>query len=235
MSTVRKVKSGAKKISEPTVVNLPVPQSDPELSKSAKRFLDEARAISVTTAVEYESAAEVLQKLTAREKEVEARKKELWDPLAKLTKSVQALFNPPLKVLEQAKNIVKEKMGVYALEQRNIQLAAQQRADQEAEEAREKLLEKAERAADLGNNERALILEARADSVQATTIEMDIPKVAGVQLRERWLFEVTDPSAVPREFLMVDERLIRAEVNTKESLAKIPGVRIWSTLKPQGS
>ena len=234
MSTARKVKSGARKV-EPNVVNLPVPQSDPELSKSAKRFLSEAQDLSVTTASEYESAAEVLVKLTEREKEVEARKKELWDPLAKLTRSVQALFNPPLKVLEQAKNIVKDKMSAYALSQRAIQVAAQQRANQEAEETREKLLEKAERAADAGNEERAYVLEARAESVQAPTVEMDIPKVAGVQLRERWLFEVTDPDKVPREFLMVDERLIRAEVNAKEGAAKIPGVRIWSTLKPQGA
>lgn len=223
-----------KKEAAPGSVSLAVPQADPELSNSAKRMLAQAQALKVITADNYESAAAVLQNLTAREKEVEARKAEVWDPLAKLTKAVQALFNPPLKVLDEAKRIVSGKMGVYALEQRNIALAAQQRANQEAEDARQKLLDKAEKAADDGNRVRAQILEARADSVQAATIEVDIPKVSGIQLRERWLFEVTDPTEVPREFLMVDERLVRAEVNAKEHLAKIPGVRIWSTLKPQG-
>lgn len=228
----------AKKVSKkdpaPSSISLVVPQADPELSNSAKKMLAQAQAIEVTTAGEYEEAAVVLQKLTAREKEVEARKAELWDPLAKLTRNVQALFNPPLKVLDQAKKVVSGKMGAYALEQRNIALAAQQRANQEAEDARQKLLAKAERAADDGNYARAGVLEARAESVQAPTIESDIPKVSGIQLRERWLFEVVDPDEVPREFLMVDERLIRAEVNTKGSLAKIPGVRIWAALKPQG-
>jgi hypothetical protein len=219
----------------PTSVSLPVPQQDPELSNSAKRILVQAQALEVVTAEDYEGAAAVLKTLTAREKEVEARKAELWDPLAKLTKSVQALFNPPLKVLDQAKKIVSGKMGVYALEQRNIALAAQNRANQEADDSRQKLLAKAERAADDGNYARAEVLEARAESVQADTIEVDIPEVSGLHLRERWLFEVTDPKLVPREFLMVDERLVRAEVNAKESLAKIPGVRIWSTLKPQGA
>ena len=219
---------------EPANITLPVPQTDPELSASAKRMLLQAQELQVTTAAEYEEAAEVLVRLSARETELEKRKKELWDPLAKLTKGVQALFNPPLKVLEQAKTTVKEKMGAYALEQRNIALERQRLADEEAEEAREKLLARAEKASDDGNHARAVILEARADSVQAPMIVSEIPKVSGLQLRERWFFEVTDESLVPREYLMVDERLIRAEVNAKEARAQIPGVRIWSMLKPQG-
>jgi hypothetical protein len=227
-------KKVSKKAEVPSSVSLIVPQADPKLSNSAKRMLEQAQNLKVITAEDYEGAAVVLQSLTAREKEVEAEKAKLWEPLAKLTKSVQALFNPPLKVLDEAKKVVSGKMGAYALEQRNITLAAQQRANAEAEEAREKLLAKAEIAADDGNHARAEVLEARADSVQAATIEIAIPKVFGVRLRERWLFEVTDPKLVPREFLMVDEQLVRAEVNAKQGAAKISGVRIWSTLKPQG-
>jgi hypothetical protein len=219
---------------KPTSITMPVPAADPELSESAKRLLRQAQSIVVTTADEYEAAAAVMLTLSEREDEFEAKKKTVWDPLAKLTKACQALFNPPLKVLKQAKDIVKEKMGAYALEQRNIQLAAQQRANQEAEDAREKLLAKADKAADAGNDERALVLHARAQSVQAPTIQSETPKVAGVQLREHWLFEVTDPDEVPREYLMVSEQLVRIEVDRCKSATKIPGVHIWSTLKPQG-
>lgn len=222
------------KVAAPTSVLLVRPAADPELSASAKRMLTQAQSLVVASAEDYEAAGVVLQTLTAREKEVEAKKAELWNPLAKLTKSVQSLFNPPLKVLDTAKKIVAEKMGAYALKQRNIALAKQQAAEDEAEETRQKLLARAEEATDDGNHARAVILEARADSVQAPTIVMDVPQVVGLHLRERWLFEVTDEKLVPRQYLMVDERLIRAEVNAKESLAKIPGVRIWSTLKPQG-
>lgn len=230
---VRKV-AKATKIAPPTSVTLIAPTSDPELSASAKRMLAEAQAIVVDSATSYEDAGAILQTLTAREKEVEAKKKELWDPLAKLTKSVQNLFNPPLKVLDQAKKVVAEKMGSYALKQRNIALAKQQQADEEAEEAREKLLARAEAATDDGNHARAVILEARADSVQAPTIQTDIPQVAGLHLRERWLFEVTDEADVPAEYRSVDEAKIRAAVTTYQGKLEIPGVRIWSTLKPQG-
>src|SRR6266849_2709154 len=178
------VKKVLKKEAAPSSVSLVVPQADPELARSAKRMLSQAQELFVGSAQEYEDAAVVLQNLTTREKEIEAQKAKLWGPLAVLTKNVQALFNPPLKVLDQAKKLVSSKMGTYALEQRNIALARQQRADDEAEEARQKLLAKAERAADDGNHARAEVLEARADSVQAPTIESDIPKVHGIQLRE---------------------------------------------------
>ena len=120
--------------------------------------------------------------------------------------------------------------GVLAI----LALERQRLADEEADETRQKLLARAEKATDEGNHARAVILEARADSVQAPTIESQTPQVAGLKLVPRWLFEVTDASLVPREYLMVDERLVRAEVNTSQGKTDIPGVRIWSTLKPQG-
>jgi hypothetical protein len=221
-------------VEKQTSVTMPVPAPDPELSASAKRLLKQAQSIVVSTAEEYEAAAAVMLILSERENEIEAKKATIWDPLAKLTRACQALFNPPLKVVKQAKDIVKEKMGAYALEQRNIALARQQQEDQEASDAREVLLSKAEKASNRGNRELAVVLEARAESIQATTVEADIPKVAGVQLRERWLFEVTDPDKVPREFLTVSEQMIRIEIDRAKGAAKIPGVRIWSTLKPQG-
>lgn len=43
--------------------------------------------------------------------------------------------------------------------------------------------------------------------------------------RKVWTFEVTDPSSVPRQFLTVDEKAIRAAV--KDGEREIPGVRIF--------
>ena len=48
------------------------------------------------------------------------------------------------------------------------------------------------------------------------------------------MFEVTDEAEVPAEYRSVDEAKIRTAVNTYHDQLEIPGVRIWSTLKPQG-
>lgn len=45
------------------------------------------------------------------------------------------------------------------------------------------------------------------------------------QTRKRWKFEVTDAMQVPRQYLMVDDRLLRAAVADGER--EIPGVRIY--------
>jgi hypothetical protein len=45
-------------------------------------------------------------------------------------------------------------------------------------------------------------------------------------VRQVWKFEVASPSDVPREFLKVDESLIRAAVN--RGVREIPGVRIFA-------
>jgi len=39
---------------------------------------------------------------------------------------------------------------------------------------------------------------------------------------------------VPREYLMVDEKLVRADITGSKGTKKIPGVRVWSELRPQG-
>jgi hypothetical protein len=44
--------------------------------------------------------------------------------------------------------------------------------------------------------------------------------------RKRWKFEVTDAMQVPRQYLMVDDRLLRAAVSDGER--EIPGVRIYA-------
>lgn len=67
-----------------------------------------------------------------------------------------------------------------------------------------------------------------APVIQRTVVQSSTPKVAGVSTKTVWLFEVTDQAAVPREFLMVDERRIREFVQTLKESAKIPGVRIYS-------
>ena len=42
-----------------------------------------------------------------------------------------------------------------------------------------------------------------------------------------WWVTIVDATLVPREFLMVDEKLIRATVKAKKGKVEIPGVRVF--------
>jgi hypothetical protein len=68
----------------------------------------------------------------------------------------------------------------------------------------------------------------QAAMVVAPVIYREPPKVSGISTREVWLFEVTDPAAVPREYLTVDESKIRKVVGALKGDTRIAGVRVYS-------
>jgi hypothetical protein len=53
-------------------------------------------------------------------------------------------------------------------------------------------------------------------------------KVEGVSYIENWTFEITDPLLIPREYLAVDEKMIRQVVKAMKGSTSIPGVRVYS-------
>jgi hypothetical protein len=85
---------------------------------------------------------------------------------------------------------------------------------------------------------KAQSLEQHAATVVAPVIHREPPRVAGLQMRETWKFEVTDPSKINAAFLIPDEKKIGAQVRAlKGDAAQIigAGVRIWCEKSPASS
>jgi hypothetical protein len=59
------------------------------------------------------------------------------------------------------------------------------------------------------------------------------PKVEGLSFTEVWDFEVTEAAAVPREYLVVDEKTIRRIVQAMGPKTKIAGIRVFSRRVPR--
>jgi hypothetical protein len=82
-----------------------------------------------------------------------------------------------------------------------------------------------------GDEEEVAAANREIEQLQAPTVVSAPPvmeettKVKGIT--KRWTFEVTDATAVPREYLVVDETKIRQAITGGERL--IPGVRIYQT------
>lgn len=118
---------------------------------------------------------------------------------------------------------------------------AQEAADKAAAEAKAK----ADEAAKAGAADAASLAEiAKAEEAKAQvvasmpTVQVEMPVIpqasgpvrtaAGTaSVRKRWEFGITDPTAIPREYLMVDEKKIREAV--KAGVRSIPGVNIFET------
>ena len=79
-----------------------------------------------------------------------------------------------------------------------------------------------------GDSAKAEQFQERAAVVVAPTVAAPALKVQGESTREVWKFEVTDPTLVPRPYLVVDESAIRKVVQALKGGTDIPGVRVYS-------
>lgn len=219
-------------MSAKNLVEVTVPMPEAGISEGAQKLLAHAEALRIVTSQDYEVAGAALLALNKRQGEVEAMRVALKRPVDQAAAAIQALFKPPLDVFDRAKAILKRKIGNYAQEQERLRREEQRKAEEKARKERERLEEQARKAEASGKTEKAAQLEQRASTVVAPVISREPPKVAGIQLRETWLFEITDPSLVPREYLVVDESRVRKVVGALKKDCNIPGVRVWSEMKP---
>ena len=190
-----------------------------------------AHQIEVTTDREYQEASEFLRAC----KNLETKVKGYFAPLVKAAhtawKAAKDRENQALEPIGAALNSLGKTMGRYQAEcerQRQIEAAAIRAAEEaEAREAREKY---AKRLQDAG-----LAEEAKATREAPLMVPVPKPeepmKVAGTAVRTSWTFEVVDAAAVPREYLMPDEKKIGGVVRAMKDATNIPGVRVYAETK----
>jgi membrane protein involved in colicin uptake len=137
--------------------------------------------------------------------------------------------------LDEAARKERERLEAQAreAERKAAEKAAADRAAAEAAAAAGRAEEAAKLAAraeatEAKAAEKVEALEVRAATVVAPVVTREPPKVAGVATRETWCFEVTDPTLVPRQYLVVDEARVRKVVQALKGDASIPGVRVWA-------
>jgi len=155
------------------------------------------------------------------------------------------------KMADYAQRVEMERRKAEAAA-RQAAIEAQRKIDEEARLAREAAEKeaaearvRAEEAAKAGDADAARLAEiARAEEEKAAvvaempTVKVEapvIPKATGpvrtaagtASVKKRWVFEVTNPMAVPREYLAVDESAIRKAVAA--GVREIPGVNIHET------
>jgi hypothetical protein len=113
-------------------------------------------------------------------------------------------------------------MNAYRQEQEIKRLAAEKKAWEAAEAERKRLEAMAKKeGVELPPEE----IEPLTPIEPAQTV---VRTEAGSAFeRKTWTFEIEDATQIPREFLMVDEKGIRAAV--KNGAREIPGVRIFQT------
>lgn len=74
--------------------------------------------------------------------------------------------------------------------------------------------------------EAEMVLRDKINEYAASQEEEPL-RAPDISYRNDWKFKVTDELLVPREFLQINEPMIRERVKSLGPIAKIPGVEIW--------
>lgn len=212
--------------------------------REAKAILEVAQAYVIDSPEMATAAAEELGSIKAKQKKLDEVRLSMTRPLDEAKKRIMDLFRGPQDLLAKAETTIKAAIGTYQAEERRkaeeARRAAEEAARQERErlEAERKAAEEAAKAAAAAGDEeaaaaaqaQAVVLAAEAEVVEhlAPAVVEQPTKLAGIATRQDWDFEIVDEAAIPREFLVVDEKKVRAYVKAMKSDAKIPGVRVFA-------
>jgi hypothetical protein len=206
------------------------------------QLVTDCLTVEVTDEVTAASAMECAKALKKMEATIDDRRKELVAPHNEVVKRINGFAKLLQEPLHEAEAHVKSQLAIWndILEERRLkelesaskdlaakkaQLDAQLAAEREEQEALA-LFQDPHQA-----NQNAIITHASAVMKQAEVEQshrehlksLEQMKVSGS--RKVWRFEIQDAGLVPREYLTVDEKKIRAAV--REGAREIPGVRIY--------
>jgi hypothetical protein len=133
-----------------------------------------------------------------------------------------------LEPAQSAERIVKAEMARFEQADRQRVLEEQRRLD-----ADRRRLEDEERLANATRLEAAGKSEAAERALTAPVAApvfvppaRPIVSAEGVSFRDNWDFEIEDAALLPREYLIPDEKKIRAVVKAHKGETKIPGVKV---------
>ena len=170
------------------------------LADTAKKAITGARSFKVADLAGREKALAMIRALKDRAALVEALKNELVKPQKKLLDGLTKKFTGPIKDYQIAEDALKG--AILAFDR--------------AEEAR-----KAAAALEAANAAKAGDAEAAHEALMIAAAPPE--RAEGAYETKRWAAKVIDPAAVPRQFLVVDERALVAHAKATNGAA-VPGV-----------
>lgn len=164
--------------------------------------------VKITDTPTYESAAGRLREIKARMKALEDERKAITRPLDASKKRIINLFRPVVESYQAAEKKIKAAMVAY---------------DNVLEEKRRKEQEELEK------------IQAQAESAgieieEITVAEPERPQ--GISYREDWKFEVTDIEALPKKYMIPDEKTLAEIARSTKGLVEIPGVKFYPVKTP---
>lgn len=193
-----------------------------------------ARYQKIETVEVYQEANLDLRDIKGRIAKVTELRFSVTRPLDEAKKRLMDIFAVPLNKLSSAEIFIKRGMLAFQQEQERVRRAEEDRqreiARKEEEKQRKILEEKAARAAAAGKAAKAEALREKKEQVfvPAPIVESQTPKLDGTITKKVWKYRIVDVSAIPREYMIPDEKKIGAMVRASKGTLRVDGVEIYS-------
>lgn len=202
--------------------------TEQEIQQDGTALVERSSAITVTDSASYEMAAEFLKLLKGYRKRVA----DMFGTLVKAAHTAWKEAVATRKRFDQPANeaeyTVKNRMIAWRQEEqekvRREQAAREAELRRKAEEAR---IAEAEAIQAAGDAQQAEAILDQPIQVAPVAPRPVAPKISGVSIRKKWSFRITDPNAVPRKYLSIDEKKIGAEVRAFKGETIIAGVEVF--------
>lgn len=191
---------------------------------------DEATTVSTKLAIksleDEGKTADVLAKIKQAGQNAEAVRKEIGDPFRTVTEIVNGRFKAITETFAAAEKRIKGKILEFRAEIERQQ-REQERKEREAREAAAREAEAKRIEALVAGRPAPAAPPPPPPPEQKPAMPTTTVGAGGgsIGIRKVWTFEIIDENLIPREYLMVNEKLIRAAVGAGKR--SIPGVRIF--------
>ena len=206
-----------------------------DIETEAIAIPEQARALQVTSNETYQTAGNMLIQIKGLRKKIGEVFRPMKAAAVKAHKAVLEQERIADAPLVKAENIIKPALAKWDYDQEQIRRQAEIKAQAAAKEAEDKRkLDEAVALEQAGDKEAADEVMDEPVYVPPVIVAKTVPKVAGMHFTKRWVFEVTDVSKVPRQYLSINEKAIRKVVEGLKGATQIPGVRAYQTTGVSG-
>ena len=195
-----------------------------EIQSRLTRLAAEITLLKSTAATYEQQAADMLVQVKGVEKALKEKLETITIPLNTALKNARGLFKPAFDRCEAIETSLRQGIIAY-----------RQIATREAEQKRLEASKRADEAAERGDMKGALeaateavTVTAPARVVQATLAVAQATsnvRYAQVASRKRWTFDVENVGKVPRQYLEVNDKMVRAAISS--GIRKIDGIHIF--------
>jgi hypothetical protein len=189
------------------------PEEAQTLERSTSVMVDAAESWVIQSEADVEDASKYLKVIADSKKTIEERRQFLVRPLNNHVSSINEMFKRFLAPALEADRILRGKISTFRTEQQKARLEEQRRVNEAAAALQRKL------------SDEAAAEGVEAPKVMAPTVLPPPATIGNASMRKVWKFDVLDDELVPRDYLVVDESLIRKAMAA--GVREIPGVRIY--------